>query len=859
MYSYPSLILLLHIALSLSTAASAAQSEFRYGVYNNAPKIFKDDRGQPAGIFPDLLNDIAAKQRWSLKPVFCEWSQCLHLLERGEIDLMPDVAVSPVRASVFAFHQEPMLHSWSRIYGSQDTQLDSLLDLEGKKVAALRDSVQFAYLRELRSGLGIPFELVEVAEIDDGFQLVIQGAVNAVATNHHYGDLQADKFGLTKTAIILQPAALYLAATQQRDMRSALNLIDQALVRWKADDDSYYYQILKKWSDGGYVEYRLPQVAVWGITGTLIALVVAVMFSLLLRRQVKNVTDDLQNSRDELNTILDSVGAHVYIKDNELRYLYANKQLLELFRKSLDDVKGRTDSDFFEAATAQKIVENDHWVLSRGERLVAEEYSTLLGSVGSNVFLSVKIPLRDTSGEIYGLCGISTDLTQNKQIQDEMQALAYYDALTHLPNRRLLMDRLEQSLSTFQRNHHNGALVVVDVDSFSVVNNTLGHEAGDRVLKQVAQRLLSAVRNEDTIARTSSDEFAVLLHDLSKNRDEAAQQTQVVLKKLREAFEDSYQINSNSQVVTASMGVAFFTDSSGNPDEIFRLADIALHQAKAEGPGSLRFFNHGMQVKAKQRADLESDLRLALVREEFFLQYQPQVGSGGAVIGAEALVRWNHPDKGIVPPGVFIDIAESSSLIIPLGHWILEEACGQIAAWEKHTPLSSITVSVNVSAKQFMQEGFVEEVLEVVKQSGANPNRLELEITESILVSDMSTVDSKMSRLAHHGIRFALDDFGTGYSSLNYLKRLPLNKLKIDKSFIDELTSDAHSKAIVNTIVSLAQNLNMSVIAEGVETQEQLTALRSLGDIEIQGYFYSKPLSDVEFESWIERYMSERT
>lgn len=844
------------LAFALCGQGWAAQTVLRYGVYSNAPKVFVDAQGQPAGIFPDLLREMAAKQGWTLTPVQCEWSSCLRMLEAGDIDFMPDVAETPERRERFDFHGEPMLHSWSQVYAGAGQKFDSLLDLKGKHVVVLRDSVQDRYLRELKVGLGVAFELIEVDSIDQGFKLVSAGQADAVASNHHYGDLQAMNYGLRPTSIIMLPAALYLAASKHKNLQTELGLIDKQLERWKADDNSYYYQVLYKWSSGGDLQYRLSPTVIWVLAGTFAALLLALFFGFMLKKQVKRVTADLQNSRDELNTILDSVGAHVYIKDTDLRYQYANKQVQELWGKSLAEIKGKGDSDFFDAETAQKLAENDQWILSRGERLVAEEFNTLRGSEGVQVFLSVKIPLRDTTGKIYGLCGISTDLTQNKQVQDEMHALAYYDALTHLPNRRLLMDRLEQSLAVYERSRRNGALVVLDVDGFSLVNNTLGHDAGDLILKQVAQRLLSAVRSEDTIARSSSDEFVVLLHDLSVNKDEAAQQTQVVLKKIREVFKDSYPINSHRQAVTASMGVAFFSDSGKDADEIFRLADIALHQAKAEGPGSLRFFNHAMQISAKTRADLETDMRVALVRNEFYLEYQPQVAPDGRVLGVEALVRWRHPVKGVVSPVQFIGVAESSALIIPLGHWILEQACNQIASWKNDEALSSWTISVNVSARQFQQEGFVDEVLELLRSTHANPHRLELELTESILVSDVNLVDSKMSQLASHGVKFALDDFGTGYSSLNYLKRLPLNKLKIDKSFIDELNTDAHSEAIVRTIVSLAQNLSMSVIAEGVETKDQVEALKAIGVIEYQGYYFAKPLAHDAVVAWQREYRS---
>jgi diguanylate cyclase (GGDEF)-like protein/PAS domain S-box-containing protein len=588
----------------------------------------------------------------------------------------------------------------------------------------------------------------------------------------------------------------------------------------------------------------------WSLIAVVSATLVLLLLNLWLKRQVTRITADLRNSRDELNTILDSVGAHVYIKDTDLCYRYVNKPVQELWHQSLSDIKGQKDEAFFDQDTARKITENDRWVLTNGERLVSEEVNTLRQGGGAQYFMSVKIPLRDATGRIYGLCGISTDLTGNKQAQEEIHALAYYDALTHLPNRRLLMDRLEHSLALYKRNLRNGALIVINLDAFSLLNNTLGHEVGDRVLKVLAQRLMGTLRSDDTVSRASGDEFVVLLNDLSTDKDVAAEQAQVVIRKIQQSIDQDYPINSHRQTVTACIGVAFFTDGTKDADEIFRLADLALHQAKTEGPGSLRYFNHAMQLRAQNRAALETDMRSALTRAEFFMEYQPQIDTRGQVLGVEALLRWRHPERGLISPGEFIGVAESSYLILPLGRWVLEQACAQIVRWSQDPVTASWTVAVNVSSRQFQQENFVQEVLSILEVSQARPSCLELELTESILVSDMPSVEAKMRTLVERGVQFSLDDFGTGYSSLNYLKRLPLAKVKIDKSFIDELLTNPQSAAIVKSIVSLAQNLGMKVIAEGVETEDQVQALRDMGSVEYQGYWFGRPMQTTQMADW---------
>lgn len=839
------------LMLALCGQAWANERVFRYGVYENPPKVYTQPDGQPAGIFVDLMNALAQAQGWQLEPVRCEWSQCLQMLETGQLDWMPDVAITADRALRFDFHAEPVLHSWSQMYARPDNKLDSMLSLHDKTVTVLRGSVQEAYLQELKLGLGIDLRIQEVSSMEEGFRLVQNEHADAVLTNRHYGDIHASTFDLVATPIILQPAALFIAVRKALNFQPELNAIDRQLKAWKADSRSVYFDILRKWS-GDSGPQRLSPVMVWSMAGVLAALLISVAIGLLLKRQVRRVTADLRNSRDELNTILDSVGAHIYIKDTALRYVYANKQTQELWGLPLSAIKGKTDEAFFDPQTAATLNDNDRWVLDNGERLVTEERNTLQEGGPEQVFLSVKIPLRNAAGQTYGLCGISTDLTGNLPARDQIQALAYYDALTHLPNRRLLMDRLSHGLAVHQRNHRNGALIVLNLDGFSLVNNTLGHAVGDRLLRLIAERLMACVRSEDTVSRASGDEFVVLLNDLSTDRDEAAEQTQVVIQKIRQNLEQqNFPVNNHQQSVSACIGVAFFTDVKTDADEIFRLADLALHQAKAEGPGSIRFFNQTMQMRANSRALMETDLRLALARGEFFLEYQPQVAHNGHVLGVEALLRWRHPEKGLIPPGEFIGIAESTSLILPLGRWVMEQACALIAQWSQHPDLSWWTVAVNVSSRQFQQPHFVDDVLGLIEQSGISPDRLELELTESVLVRDIEEVEAKMRQLSQRGVRLSIDDFGTGYSSLNYLKRLPLSKVKIDKSFIDELQTNTQSRAIVKSIISLADNLGMGVIAEGVEHQGQVEALKAMGPVEYQGYWFAKPMPPQALPIWL--------
>ncbi len=439
------------------------------------------------------------------------------------------------------------------------------------------------------------------------------------------------------------------------------------------------------------------------------------------------------------------------------------------------------------------------------------------------------------------------ELQQLKSAHDEIRSLAFYDPLTGLPNRRLLLNRLQQTPASSARNSRRRALLFIDLDDFKTLNDTLGHQTGDLLLQEVAGRLAACVRDVDTAARLGGDEFVIMLEDLSEIPEEAAAQAKKVSGKILAAISEPYVLSGHDARSTASIGITLFGGQRDVTDKVLQQADIAMYQAKAAGRNTMSFFAPALQAAVNARAELEGDLRQAILANQFLLYYQPQV-ERGRLIGAEALIRWKHPRRGILAPGKFIPLAEETGLILPLGNWVLESACNQIAAWADRKETANITVSVNISAMQLRQPNFVEHVLCTLDASGANPHCLKLELTESMLLDDVEDIIAKMTKLNSHGLRFSLDDFGTGYSSLSYLKRLPLEQLKIDRAFVKDLLADASGQAIAKAIISLSKVLGLSVIAEGVETEEQREFLADLGCHSYQGFLFSRPLPIDEFQ-----------
>ncbi len=434
--------------------------------------------------------------------------------------------------------------------------------------------------------------------------------------------------------------------------------------------------------------------------------------------------------------------------------------------------------------------------------------------------------------------------------EEKINELAFFDPLTGLPNRTLLLDRLRQLMTTSTRDDSYAALLFINLDNFKTINDTLGHDMGDLLLKQAAQRLTMCVPEGDTVARLGGDEFVLALGGLGLNESEAAMGAEIVARKALAALNQAYLLGDGSHRCTASVGATLFKGDLSSIEDLMKQANLAMYKSKAAGRNAFSFFDPDMEAAVMNRAALEKDLRVAVEEKQFLLYYQAQVVGEGRLTGAEVLLRWQHPQRGIVSPAEFIPLAEETGLILPLGLWVLETACTQLAIWADRAEMAHLTVAVNVSAHQFSQDDFVNQVLAVLKRTGANPQRLKLELTESLLVGDVQNIIEKMLALKAKGVSFSLDDFGTGYSSLSYLKRLPLEQLKIDQSFVRDVLNDPNDAAIVSAIVALAQSLGLGVIAEGVETAAQRDCLANLGCHTYQGYFFSRPLPLEGFEAF---------
>lgn len=580
----------------------------------------------------------------------------------------------------------------------------------------------------------------------------------------------------------------------------------------------------------------------------------------------KRAEAELKRSETKYRTLYDSTGEAVWLLD-ETGFIDCNQVALALFGyASKEAMFAKSPSDLSPAVQA---CGTDSQTLA--EQLITQAFET--GHIqfewlhrrvdtGETFPADVILSAMELDGKPL-LQAVVRDITQRKTAENEIRNLAFYDPLTGLPNRRLMFDRLRQALNNSVRHQHHGAVMLLDLDNFKTLNDTLGHTVGDQLLQEVAARLTTCMREGDTVARLGGDEFVVILENLDQAGLAALQAESVAHKILAQLSEpyllDVAQACTAAQIrshhCTSSIGIALFRHHPLSVDELLTRADTAMYQAKAAGRNTLRFFDPEMQAEVTARATLEANLREAVQAQQFLLHYQAQVTSEGLITGAEALVRWQHPQRGLVSPAEFIPMAEESGLILPLGQWVLEAACAQLARWATQPALAHLTLAVNVSAKQFHQVLFVEQVLDVLERSAINPQRLKLELTESLLLNDVAEVIEKMTTLQAKGVRFSLDDFGTGYSSLSYLKRLPLHQLKIDQSFVRNILTDPNDAAIAKMVIALGESLGLNVIAEGVETQAQRDHLHHQGCRAYQGYLFCRPMPIAAFERQVSELM----
>jgi diguanylate cyclase (GGDEF)-like protein len=873
------------------------------GNQNIAPVVYLE-AGAPAGVAVDIVRALARHIPEPIEIRAMDWAQAQAAVARGDAAALIQINPTEERKKVFDF-SDPLLESQFSIFvPSSRTGVLGISSLRG-----LRVGVEEAGLPRHTLSADPEIHLTVIANFVDGFKQLSDGAVDAVVVDYRVGSYVLSVNRIANIKVAGEPIAFSDSAIAVRKGDAKLlNQINSALQAIRAN--GVYQSIIDKWrpteaifETREQIERRDYQAAIAVLA---LGLLIAAAWAVTLTRNVakrRRVEEQLRRVNRARRAVGMCGQALVHATDEaalvqkicEIIVEQAGHRLAWVGYAEQDEAK--TVRPVAEAGFNQGYVEmaNVTWAdTERGHGPMGTCIRTGKTQTVNNIDTdprkapwrdearrrgyasSAAIPLMDAgvplgaltiySSEVgafgdeevslltefaedlgYGIASLRAQ-AERKRAEKEIEHLAYYDPLTELPNRRLFLDRLQQALAGCARSGRKGALLFIGLDNFKILNETAGREVGDQLLIEVSRRIGHCLRNGDTAARLGGDEFVVVLEELNAASSEAAAQAQEIGERLLAALNQPYLIAGRPHHSTPSIGVTLFIDAVDSLDELLKQADIAMSQAKSAGGNALRFFDPAMQGALAARTALESALRLAIRDRQFILYYQPQVAGRGGIVGAEALLRWRHPERGMVPPGEFIPLAEETGLIVPIGQWVLEAACAQLKRWTADPRAGALQLAINVSARQFRQANFVDAVRRALENAGAPAAKLKLELTESLIIDDIEGTIDKMRALKELGVGFSLDDFGTGYSSLSYLTRLPLDQVKIDQSFVRKLPDSANDAAVVVTIITLAKTLGIDVIAEGVETEAQRQFLERHRCPTYQGFLFSKPLDIAEFE-----------
>ncbi|MFT6915068.1 MAG: diguanylate cyclase (GGDEF)-like protein/PAS domain S-box-containing protein [Motiliproteus sp.] len=811
---------------------------------NYPPYIFRDSSGAITGYLVDLWALWQERTGVIVELKASDWDTAQSNMQARRANVIDTMFKTPKRLETFdfspAYAQVPVaVYSNSKIGG-----ITKPIDLKGFLVGVKAGDACIHSLQQ--AGVAT---LKTYASYETLVQAAIEGAVHTFCLDEppaNYLLYKADASGQFRKAFELSRGEFHRAVHKGDAL--TLRLVNRGFSAITAAEKQALHD---KWLGtprnlSGYAHYLAYALLIAALVAVLL-----VLWGATLRRQVKRRTAELLAQQTQLQVLLHAIPDLVWMKDCEGAFRFCNP-IFERYYGALEaDIIGRSDYDFIDPQLADTFRAQDLEALNADQPSRNEDLLSFAENDIPVLVETTKTPVRNAQGEILGILGIAHDITERKAAEAEIVNLAFYDPLTSLPNRRLLADRLQLALASSMRLGREGALLLIDLDHFKTLNDTLGHDKGDLLLQLVAKCIRESVRKKDSVARLGGDEFVVMLEDLSACSIDAANQTRVVAEKVLAAINTPCNLSGQEYLGSASIGITLFSLGINSSEELMKRADLAMYTAKEAGRNNLRFFDPSMQADINARVALETDLRDALRLEQFVLYYQPQLDSSGQVTGAEALIRWRHPQRGLVPPVSFIPLAESTGIILPLGIWVLATACRQLTLWAADPATATLTLAVNISAKQLHQPDFVTQVMAVLQRTGASPRRLKLELTESQLLHNIEDCIAKMLHLRSEGIGFSLDDFGTGYSSLAYLKRLPLEQLKIDQSFVRDVLSDPNDAAIARTIVTLAHSLGLSVIAEGVETAAQRDFLADNECHAYQGYLFSRPVPIAEFNDFL--------
>ena len=849
------LIFLTFVLLKLSSFSAGIHHDIKIAVFPFKPLIYQDEKGNPNGFFYDIIEHIAETEGFETTYVFGTWENSLEAIKTGKIDLITSLAYTKERDEFIDYTKEGTFSVWSQVYTYHGTDINNIFDLNGKKVGIVKSDFSGQAFIDMAKKLEINCNYVYFESFSNIFENLDKKNIDAGVSSVTNSYAMKKEFRFEVTPIIFNPFTLYFGVPKGKN-QELLRILDLRIKELKSDKNSYYYKRLNYWIGvGESSENELNKNVIKSIVFLLIVLFLVILISLYLKSKVKKVTSEILKRTDELEKVIKELNISeqaisgategICITDISGNILKVNNSFCQLSGYEKEELlgknprilkSGKQDAQFY-LEMWESIIKTGSW---RGEIWDRKKNGEIYPK-----WLAIDTIVCKSDDTTYYL-GISTDITKLKNTEEKVNQLAYYDDLTKLPNRRFFYEILERVVVRTKKHNKLAALLLLDLDRFKMINDTLGHSAGDIVLKITANRLKKSLKKSDTIARVGGDEFAIILEDV-----ENTQQIIIICQRIIEAISKNIEINNTSVLAGGSIGIVVIPVDDTEVEGLVMKSDAAMFHAKELGKGQFSFYSKEIQKKNKEFVIMENKLREALNHNEFSLFLQPKVlieNNKPRIIGAEALIRLTPKEESIIFPDRFIKIAEDTGLIIPIGKWIIEDACKKIFLLKKQN--INTNIAINVSVRQLENFDIVSILKHAIERNNISPWDLEIEITESAFSKNIEKVIEILIQIRNLGIKIGIDDFGTGYSSLSSLLKLPIDYLKIDKSFIDRL-GEKDEKELVSSIIAISKNLNLGIVAEGVETRNQIDLLSKYNSIVIQGYYFSKPLN---FEDFIHFY-----
>ncbi len=826
---------------TITTTTHLPANTFRVAIFDSPPLSLLDDDGEAEGFIVDLITEIARLEGFEIIWVHEDWPIIIERIKRRDLELITSVGFTDERDEYMDFAQTSFVNVWGQVFLPTNSSIENIFDLDDKRIGVLAHGVNGIRFRAQCEKFEVNCQFFEYGNYQEVFAGISAGELEAGVSNNLVGYSLLPDNDMISSSIVFDPFKVYVASPQNSDS-ALLHAYDRHLSRWKQNPDSFYYQTRSKWlipqMDSG-----LPTVILYLILGLVAFSLTAFVFAVLLRHQVRLRVRDLSHREQQLEQIINLVPHMIFVADSKGNVILANQTTCDYFGMNSEQFVG-TNLNALKQERRRYCNLLDDNLDSHNNRLkpMNSEIETRDHHGNEHILYLSKMPYLGRKDREPAVVTVAVDITDAKKFEEKIKFMAQHDSLTDLPNRMLLKDRIDHSLALSSHHNHNGAILFIDLDHLKNINDSQGHRTGDLVIKDVASRLRGCVRPGDTIARLGGDEFIVVLSQLEQDVELAESQARQNGKHILNIIAKPYQINQDTFHITASMGIVLYPRDGTTQEVLLQRADTAMYEAKAIGRNRMHVFTQELESQLIERVALENELRQAVSRDELYLVYQPVMhGEALNVAGCEALLRWNHPTRGMVRPGDFIALAEQKNLITGIGDWVLEAVCKQIRQWLDEGQ-SGFFISANLSVIQLKDEDFYHKISNLIRRYQIPKNYLELEVTESILMTETMRSTKIFKQLKLLGIRISIDDFGTGYSSFNYLIKLPLDKIKIDQSFIKNLPGDDSSATIVTTIMRMARELEMDVVAEGIETCEQYEFLLQQSCTYYQGYYFHKPV-----------------